>query len=193
MIYNETLKVSEIVFMQEEAEPTFCYETDLPSKVFVTGFWYELCFEIQSSFQQCEENPLEEQEQCVQDKLVYNSQMYYTQQIYLALKLQDSFRDRLLFNCQTQYQEQESNFTVSYKKFNKALSTLSLLSLYNDKNWKYEPREDCIQINNQYSFDMDLFYKEKDMRQLYRWDNSMEFLAICELASGDFPDQANST
>jgi hypothetical protein len=26
------------------------------------------------------------------------------------------------------------------------------------------------------------------MRYLYKWDNSMEFLAICELASGDFPE-----
>ncbi len=26
------------------------------------------------------------------------------------------------------------------------------------------------------------------MRQLYKWDASMEFLAICELASGDFPE-----
>jgi len=35
---------------------------------------------------------------------------------------------------------------------------------------------------------MDLFYTEEDMRQLYRWDDSMEFLAICELASGDFKE-----
>ncbi len=45
-----------------------------------------------------------------------------------------------------------------------------------------------IKINNEYSYDMDLFYREEDMRYLYRWDDSMEFLAICELASGDFPE-----
>lgn len=37
---------------------------------------------------------------------------------------------------------------------------------------------------------MELTFIADDLRQLYRWDNGMEFLAICELASGDFPECA---
>ena len=39
---------------------------------------------------------------------------------------------------------------------------------------------------------MELFFHVKDMRRLYSWDSGMEFLAICELASGVFPDCARN-
>ena len=35
---------------------------------------------------------------------------------------------------------------------------------------------------------MQLFFSIEDMRNLYMWDQGMEYLAICELASGDFPE-----
>lgn len=35
---------------------------------------------------------------------------------------------------------------------------------------------------------MDLFFHSDDARELYDWEGDMQFLAICELASGDFPE-----
>lgn len=35
---------------------------------------------------------------------------------------------------------------------------------------------------------MELFFKVEDMRDLYKWDEGQEFLALCEFASGDFDE-----
>ena len=40
---------------------------------------------------------------------------------------------------------------------------------------------------------MELFFALEDARKLYSWDQSMQFLAICELASGTFPDCKRSS
>lgn len=72
--------------------------------------------------------------------------------------------------------------------FNESLKNLDLQALYATEGWQFQPDPDLLEINGVYSYDMDLFFEVKDLRQLYRWDSGMEFLAICELASGDFED-----
>ncbi len=57
----------------------------------------------------------------------------------------------------------------------------------NDSGWEYVQPKACVSINGFLTYDMDLFFKVQDMRMLYKWEKSMEFLAICELASGSFP------
>ena len=54
----------------------------------------------------------------------------------------------------------------------------------------FRPETELVHIKDVYSYDMILYFKVEDMRQLYKWGDEqpqMEFLAICELASGDFP------
>ena len=99
--------------------------------------------------------------------------------------LDESFRNQVHVQC---YQYYEGGFTVDLWSYQQALKSLNLKDLWDDQSWTYKPSQDCVKINNEYSYDMDLFFKEEDMRYLYRWDDSMEFLAICELVSGDFPE-----
>ena len=49
----ETIHPSEVDTLVE-SEGEYCYEFDLPKRVTETGFWYELCFEFQSSYDKCE-------------------------------------------------------------------------------------------------------------------------------------------
>lgn len=77
---------------------------------------------------------------------------------------------------------------MPYSLFSKALSNLNLTAFFNDDLWVYKPNAECLQINGDYTYDLDLCFTIEDMRQLYRWETGMEFLAICELASGDFPE-----
>lgn len=71
----------------------------------------------------------------------------------------------------------------------RAIQGMDIISLNSHlEEWTYQPPEGCLNINGVYTYDMDLFFDVKDMRKLYSWDSGMEYLAICELASGDFPD-----
>lgn len=59
-INKQNSTVTEIIdnstsLAQIEQDNKVCFTEDLPKEVLITGFWYELCHEIQTSYLQCNE------------------------------------------------------------------------------------------------------------------------------------------
>lgn len=83
----------------------------------------------------------------------------------------------------------EEGLQIGYEDMHSKIDDLNLTALSNESDWSYKPTcKKCIEINGDYTQDMELYYTVEEMRQLYRWESGMEYLAICELASGDFPE-----
>jgi hypothetical protein len=158
-----------------------CFNEDLPKEVLINGFWYELCHELQSSYDSCREGDTK----CLARQLIYYAQMYYTQKIYLAMKLSEPFVTTVYKRCEIFYEEEQ--FTIPYDSLTSALNEMNVNDLMDDSKWQFQTPDECYSIGDEFSFDMELFFKIPDMRMLYKWDDTQEFLAICELASGIFP------
>lgn len=63
-----------------------------------------------------------------------------------------------------------TDFKIPYIFFAKSLHDLYLTDFYNESNWEYRPKDSCLQINGDYTYDIDLCFTVDEMRSLYRWD-----------------------
>ena len=70
--YDET---EDITYSSDEDESNdydiICYNTITPLEVLTTGYWYELCFEFEDSYDYCEGDA-----DCMSEHFVYYAQMY---------------------------------------------------------------------------------------------------------------------
>lgn len=105
--------------------------------------------------------------------------MYYSESLYLALKMEESFRDYQYELC-VEYFE---GFNVSEELYNDAFETLDIVRLYDTESWAYRIHEEAIEIKGKITFDMELYFTVNQARGLYKLDEP-EYQAICELSAG---------
>ncbi len=81
-------------------------------------------------------------------------------------------------------------FQITWDKFQYTLIGLNIKKLYETGNeWKMDTeKEGFVAIDGRLTVDLELTFTEEDVRELYNWNAGAQFLAICELASGSFPD-----
>ena len=103
-----------------EYGPTqICYSHKTIVQVLDSGYWYELCHEINKSFK----------DGSLKEGLQYYAWLYKSQEIYLALKVNNYFRRTVDAWCRIYY----DGYAPSYQNVKTALDEvdISLVSQYN--------------------------------------------------------------
>ncbi len=75
---------------------SLCYESTLVEDILNTGYWYELCNEMQTAY---EKSHSPKTHATIEDGIVYFSQLYQSQEVYLALKIDTNFRNTVYGWC----------------------------------------------------------------------------------------------